>query len=359
MRFLLHPPKAIRLGKSKNLLPKPVLSRASHRNNTNNNQSVVTNRGGENVVTTFGQQCSPNCGCAIRFEAQYDNDTQDRRIQSMTYNTKTIISTVVPTNKNASENREVTLTPVYTASRSASRSGRPMAKDCNCPTVHSLSQQIVATLPGMTLSQAQNQLEFLGLRSSPSFRYTVLKNHNLINGGTAQQQSNHNSKIRSIDDIMFSLKEGKCYDLIEDALVACLNGYMPKPRKESNTFENRNSHRDIPIKSPTRFMEEIDKRESSKSPSTAKGLDPMRFVNAAKRRTEGIFFNSTSPNTIGGTPQMAPYNFVEGTNDEMAYETLSQLKEEISKSQEEIDALNEDIDDWLSYVDERETSEEG
>ncbi len=111
------------------------------------------------TARTWGQHCSPNCGCVVRFETHLDPGNNNQ-ILSASYDAKTIMTKVI-----ASEDGSSTfLKPVRT------EKGRPLLKECTCPTVHKLSKAMTEILPGHTLSQAQNQVEFMGIRSSPAFR---------------------------------------------------------------------------------------------------------------------------------------------------------------------------------------------
>ncbi len=389
MRFLLHPPKAsVRsLGKSKKSISKSLPS-AAKSNSSNNSKND------REVYKTYGQQCSPNCGCAIRFEATYDPNGTNNRIISMSYDAKTLVSTVHHSEEN---NGLRTLVPVYTtsapspmdsnASNNESPRGRPILKECKCETVHSLSQRIIESMSNMTLAQAQNQLEFLSARSSPAFRYTVLKKHGLLttdqgHGTNSIRKTDADSKMmvdarsnRNVEEIILDLREGHCFDLVEEALVACLKGYMPQPRRQNTT--NTFSKEDIPIKSPRRFMEEIARHENKKSEDIYGGsqLDPLRFVNAAKRRTAGLFYKSAAASSSmsssgssgvtssGGSlsSSMPPFHLMGNqSNDNASHDTLRELRMEI-KSLQDQDKKNEELDnynvlranDWLSYVDER------
>lgn len=340
MRFLLYPPKApiSRLVKTKkSLRPQSLASDVP-------NDSLNKNDDGNDVARTYGQQCSPQCGCAVRFEATYDPNGSNR-ILSMTYDAKTVITTNFYSEKDGTTK----LKPVYTTSN------KPMMKECNCKTVHTLAQTVTESLPKMTLSQAQNSLEFLGVRSSPAFRYTALKNHNLL-------KTNHKSdQKKSVEETIIDVKEGHCFDLIEDALVACLKGYMPKSRRIISSTEYKRRTSDVPIKSQAQFMEEMVDADGDSN-----GLDPLRFVNAAKRRSQGLFYSSNSSSSsmsmsssrssLSPSSSMPPFHLM-GSTDDSTTDTLSELKMEIKSLQQQ--EKNEDdtdlvqMDDWVSYVDER------
>lgn len=325
-----------------------------------------------NLTTAFGQQCSPNCGCVIRFEAKYDPNGSNR-IQSMTYDAKTIMSTVSSHNTDkdggGSSEQSRRLNPVYTTSAKNGRNGKLMMKECKCQTVHSLARTITERVPKMTLSQAQNQLDFLGVRSSPAFRYSVLKNHKLL--PKEETNSNHDqSNNKNVEEAIINVKGGHCFDLIEDALVACLNGYMPKPRQtpilSSSDIRSR-IIRDEPIKSHDRFMEQKRDGGDGTHSDDDPGLDPLRFVNAAKKRTAGLFFKSNSRGRNSSatmqSSSMPPFHLM-NSHDEVSNDTLSQLKLEIKslqRQQQEKEKYdynhNSSMDDWLSYIDETDNSE--
>jgi hypothetical protein len=331
---------------------------------TSNNASASASKNNIGEIY-YGQQCSPNCGCAVRFEANIDRNNSNNRILSMTYDAKTIVSTASHSSKQGS----MTLSPVYTLS--ANR-GKPLITDCKCQTAHSLARAVVERLPTMTLSQAQNQLEFLGVRSSPSFRYTVLRKQNLLQDDCNKTSNSSNnttaiSQLQNVQESIVNVKYGHCFDLIEDALTACLNGYMPKPRRvaKANELHNKKSkdiHSHYYLNS---LIEEMDKSNTIGEQPTNE-LDPLRFVNAAKRRAR-LLFNSNSSSSSGSSlsssssSSMPPFHLM-GSSAEDHYDTLSQLRFDVNQLQKEDETENENstnhiLDNWLSYVDERERSE--
>ena len=120
-------------------------------------------------VKTWGQQCSPTCGCTIRFETELDS-TNNLRILSAKYHAKSVL--MVP-QQDKHTGRIGPLLPYLTQSENET-SRRPILKECSCPTLHNLASKIVH-IPQLTLSQVQNQLGFSGVRLSLSFRYSVLR----------------------------------------------------------------------------------------------------------------------------------------------------------------------------------------
>mmetsp|Transcript_26301 Transcript_26301/g.30556 ORF Transcript_26301/g.30556 Transcript_26301/m.30556 type:complete len:401 (+) Transcript_26301:236-1438(+) len=357
--------------------PRPSLSNdvtvpsTSTNNNTRNNKKEITH--------AFGQQCSPHCGCVIRFEANIENN----KISCMSYDAKSIVST----HSRSSQDGTLKLQPVYTTNSTGGGGGgrdRPLIKNCKCKTLHSLAQVATDIFPTMTFPQAQNQLEFGGVRSSAAFRYTVLKNHNLLDNGHVTSngyengdENDYKNRINA-EDMIMNVKEGKCYDLIEDALVACLKGYMPQPRKyKMNQVPNKNqSYYSAESNENNYNDDDVDDDRNG-------GLDPFRFVNAAKRRTAGLFYSSVGSDTSNNlnssrlsskstitsssstTPLSMPsFHLMGGLSSlsssashyEVPNDTLSQLKMEIKSLQEKDES--EVVDDWVSYIDERNKTQE-
>jgi hypothetical protein len=231
--------------------------------NTMHNEHEHENESGA-VIKAWGQQCSPNCGCTIRFEATLDPHN-NHQIVSASYDAKTIVTQV---QKVPLQNGQVStfLAPVRTMSREHERNStnsssngngmngnakngatasRPMTKQCTCKTLHGLARTITQVLPNYSLSQAQNQLEYVGTRSSAAFRYSALKNLNLIQvqtsntntafgrkhpGETTKQEEEVQASASVVTVNIHHIPEGHCYDLVEEALMACIQGYIPKPR---------------------------------------------------------------------------------------------------------------------------------
>lgn len=323
MRFLLNPSKS-------------ALKRANHANNASPSHLAgrVVVKNDDNAARIFGQQCSPQCGCVVRFEATFRNSGSSKKITSMTYDAKTIVTT----NYVSSQDGSISLRPVYTTSQH-----KPMMKDCKCQTIHSLASTIVETLPTMTLEQAQNQVEFRGVRSSPSFRYSVLKNHNLL------KKSIVNTNKNCFEKQILNVNGGHCFDLVEEAAVACLNGYMPQPRR---TFYKRN----VQYEKPNQLMDGFDR----KSLISETGLDPLRFVNAAKKRTAKLLNLSsgfpTLQRTKSSTGTDMPQFHLMG-DDEASSGTLRELRSELEYLKREEVSGDNMIDDWVSYLDDVEENE--
>eukprot|EP00557_Chaetoceros_sp_GSL56_P013996 CAMPEP_0176478106 /NCGR_PEP_ID=MMETSP0200_2-20121128/1006_1 /TAXON_ID=947934 /ORGANISM="Chaetoceros sp., Strain GSL56" /LENGTH=473 /DNA_ID=CAMNT_0017874015 /DNA_START=213 /DNA_END=1634 /DNA_ORIENTATION=- len=383
----------------------------------------------QDTIQSWGQQCSPNCGCTVRFETIID-PTNHYQIVSASYHAKTVVSkkvhvtkspiqyengfkTLVGSSPTANNSRSSFLQPILTqspgmtsnntvsktasgpecdrtsisstANPSSSSSSRPLLKPCHCKTLHSLAKNIVQILPRYSLSQAQNQLEFSGSRSSPSFRYTVLKNLDLItvdNHVMTSDTSASTNNVRNESLDINNIPQAHCYDLVEDALMACLHGYIPKPRNHA--------HATGPIQlSPMDYDDYDDCRYQRihHDQHEDKGLDPLRYVRAAKQRaanrSNGYEAHASSSNAFMPTEQQDTFSFpsssssssslfslssmpsfhwmMNSSHDDGSHhpvDTLTQLKFEI-RSMKEHDGNkssqqeNVKSNDWVSYVDEK------
>lgn len=280
-------------------------------------------------VKAWGQHCSPNCGCAVRFEATIDHSTN--QILSASYEAKTVITHF----QSADGDRESTyLKPLLADSRRDKKNnGKPLMKSCQCKTLHGLSQRITEVLPQYSLQQAQNQLEYTGNRSSAAFRYIAMKKLGF------NDSANSNTDLNS-------LSYGHCWDLVEDAITACLHGYLPKPRpiiyneqheKKRNMIQNA--------------VQRTQVHENNDKP-----LDPLRFVRAAKSRAkEGImkrFQKESTPNHSSSS--IPPFHLMGDGHG--ASDTLTQLRMEIQTLKEKEATWIEDnsfANDWVDYVDEK------
>lgn len=347
MRFLLKaaPPSTLRGRAIKSLQTKKKA-------NTTKDNIVHSTTQPSNEIKAWGQHCSPNCGCTIRFETSLDSSTN--QILSATYEARTIVTKVETSNNNDGNTHRTGATttylqPVLTHSRKPSHQGRPLIKSCKCDTLHGLAKTITKVLPTYTLPQAQNQLEYAGNRSSPAFRYTALKHLNLLNASLDSKtfaNKNQNLDINSIP-------EGRCWDLVEEALTACIQGYIPKPRP---SIQLQIVGKQDPRSETLQRIKHVDDEEREDKDD----LDPLRFVRAAKRRAkEGLMQTlqhrpqssslSTSSST---TSSMPPFHLMSDSLHDHA-DTLTQLKLEIKSMQEKEDNAHESMNDWVSYVDEK------
>ncbi|KAL7517329.1 hypothetical protein ACHAWX_002259 [Stephanocyclus meneghinianus] len=227
MRFLLHSARsnqtklssatrASRTNKDAHLHPQPVAAKA------------------------WGQQCSPNCGCILRFEVQLSplsNMKSSPTVVHASYHAKRVMTTrpsAVVKSKGVSH-----LRPLLTSH--ASQPPGPILISCTCPTLHQLAQQVVDYLPGKSWQTLKNEsdLGVAGARSSAAFRHTVLK-ENIMPSIRADEKQWSISTRQSIDTSNNKTNEFAsteqyfhCYDLVEDAVLSLLHERQNSARKES------------------------------------------------------------------------------------------------------------------------------
>jgi NifU-like protein involved in Fe-S cluster formation len=150
------------------------------------------------MTKSWGQQCSPDCGCVVRFETTVDPVTQT--IVDAKYVAKSVVTTI-------DKNNGGMLSPVLTT-----RTNKPMFQECSCQTVHTLSQQVTSYLPNKRMDQIRGMNDFTFTRSSPAFRHAVLAEHNLPR-----------------NDI-------HCFDVVEEAFTGMINKTIPGRRRFNADF---------------------------------------------------------------------------------------------------------------------------
>ncbi|KAL3911496.1 MAG: hypothetical protein SGILL_007260 [Bacillariaceae sp.] len=207
MRFLLHPTgraaaqAAIRRGAGKEASsktaspPQPcqVVSSSS------SSADKTSMRDDNSLTTSWGQQCSPDCGCIVRFETSIDPSTQ--RIMYANYVAKAVLTSVDKDNGGK-------LTPVYTT-----RTQRPMIQECKCSSLHQLATEVASFLPNKRLDQIQGWTDFASTRSSEAFRHAVLAEHDLPRHHT------------------------HCFDVVEEAFTGMVNNTVPARRKVKADYQ--------------------------------------------------------------------------------------------------------------------------
>ena len=126
------------------------------------------------VGKAWGQQCSPNCGCVLRIEAELSEGTSSTSpiIIESSYHAKRVMTTAH--NRCSSNGGAAQLKPLITHHNSRSQ---PILTTCTCPTLHHIAQRAVNHLQGKTVAQIRNELDMgiVGHRSSVAFRHTVLR----------------------------------------------------------------------------------------------------------------------------------------------------------------------------------------
>lgn len=197
MRFLLQPSaqRSTSQGLRQGRVAKKAKSNAFPQGLTVTSK-VASSTTDKNYVQSWGQQCSPNCGCVVRFETRVDPSTN--KFISASYSAKSVV--VTPTK---AEDKQGQLQPVMTF-----RNNRPMLTSCSCESLHKLSSQITKYLPDKDVLSFRSSLEFSGIRASPAFRHSVLEKQGLPTSNT------------------------HCFDVVEEALTAMIKGHMPKPRQQ-------------------------------------------------------------------------------------------------------------------------------
>lgn len=209
MRFLLHsnPRSIVSTSRSTKIASKQVTEVSS--SSVNHVPSPTVHNNGPQAKA-WGQKCSPNCGCIIRFETMIDHSSQT--ILSSTVHTKSLVK---------DSNNEPLLTS----------KNRPVLQNCDCETLNTLGNMAAAYLPNKKLDDIRNMTEFEGVRSSFAFRHAVLKR---IEGHEGPQQKTlkrfSSSKFMYQNSKDFVSRE-MCYDVMEDAFFAMVRGHMPSPRE--------------------------------------------------------------------------------------------------------------------------------
>mmetsp|Transcript_11942 Transcript_11942/g.24056 ORF Transcript_11942/g.24056 Transcript_11942/m.24056 type:complete len:420 (-) Transcript_11942:104-1363(-) len=232
----------------------------------NNAHNAITERATNNITgKAWGQHCSPDCGCVLRFELQLSNDrvspalSTTETVAAATYHAKRVMVTKAKHSSDNDENRtssssspsSTNLKPLLTSELS-SKSQRPILTSCTCTTLHELAQQVVNHLPGRTLQQLRNDTELgvVGARSSMAFRHTVLRENVLPAlaekeaqswkkfgemSSKEQQQQNEDAKNSSgggIHEMNSTQQHGHCFDLVEDSFLSMIHERAMPPRKD-------------------------------------------------------------------------------------------------------------------------------
>ena len=184
--------------------PKALVSKTNTVASTSRSTGANSSNSSANIVQSWGQQCSPNCGCVVRFEATLNPETN--QFTSASYHAKSV---VVSQSKGDEETGEGSkLEPAMTL-----RTNRPMFKECSCQSLHALASKVTDYLPNRNAIAVSSGMEFAGVRSSPAFRHTALEKQGL------------------------STTDTHCFDVVEEALTAMIKGHMPKVRPQMTLKE--------------------------------------------------------------------------------------------------------------------------
>ncbi|KAL3797873.1 hypothetical protein HJC23_006911 [Cyclotella cryptica] len=192
------------------------------------------------AAKAWGQQCSPNCGCIVRFEVQLSplsNLASSPMVVHASYHAKRIMTTrpsVFEKSKGVAP-----LKPLLTSH--ASQPPSPILTSCTCPALHQLAQQVVDHMPGKSLQTLKNETDLgvVGTRSSAAFRHTILK-ENVMPSVRADERQWSIFIEKSLDTSNDKTNEFSstkpyfhCYDLVEDAVLSLLHERQIGARKES------------------------------------------------------------------------------------------------------------------------------
>ena len=217
MRFLLKPARSSKF------------ALASAKNLGKSNLDPISS---SNVAArAWGQQCSPNCGCVLRFEVQLSpqtNTTASPTVVDANYHAKRVMTT---------RDAGASLKPLLTSH--ASHPSSPILTSCTCSTLHQLAQQVVEHLPGKSLDTLKNETDsgVVGARSSVAFRHTVLKESILPIEKEKEEKkwsTRRQNNINKSNQFSETQKHFHCYDLVEEAVLSLLHERQIAARKESN-----------------------------------------------------------------------------------------------------------------------------
>ena len=198
MRFLLNPV----LKTSKTMVRRHADGKAVSKHVIDVSKVSSDSNQAPSYTKFWGQQCSHNCGCVVRFEATVNPSTQE--IVNATYHAKSIVATKTADGR---------LEPVRT-----NRTNKPMMKECKCKTIHTLAKEITTFVSNKNLDSVRNMSEFASTRSSPAFRHAVLVGNQLPR-----------------TDI-------HCFDVLEEAFTAMIKGFLPSQRRTMRSYDKVLAH---------------------------------------------------------------------------------------------------------------------
>ena len=267
-------------------------------------KASASNRKTTSVVQSWGQQCSPNCGCVVRFEATRDPETN--QFTSATYHAKSVVLSQIKSNV---ENGRVKLEPAMTL-----RTNRPMFKECSCKSLHALASKVTDYLPNKNAIALSSSMEFAGVRSSPAFRHTALEKQGLSTSHT------------------------HCFDLVEEALTAMIKGHMLKARPQVSLKEVYAAAASSPFR-----HSEWNNTEAPEENSAFRLLDlsSLSILQPTRRMSALSMLD-------GMHPTYSPF-FGNHHRDSSEYENTTRQTAKTSKKDDA--AISKKLD-WVTYVDE-------
>lgn len=317
MRFLLHPVKRSSVaqgvgkkgaGARRKSLPTTCQSVVSSIPITSSTVSEKVQAASSTVNTnlkrSWGQQCSPDCGCVIRFETTVDPTTQ--RIVEATYHAKVVLTTIDKANGGQ-------LTPVYTT-----RTHQPMFQECKCDTVHALSKQVTSYLPNKRLDQIQGMTDFTFTRSSPAFRHAVLAENDLPRHHT------------------------HCYDVLEEAFTGMVNNTIPGRRKIKANYQT------------------MLKAEYTEQPVVVQAVyqDGGRNGSTINKYVEEYIHPRSAIGSLGADKNRLSMSSPRTMTTLRMFDINAEYWDDEEHGRESVKQSRRDRFDWVSYVDEQYESKE-
>ena len=323
MRFLLHPTTqrtttqgirrkgraATKKASLERILAQPqaLVSKTNTVAIPSSSTGASSNNSPANIVQSWGQQCSPNCGCVVRFEATLNPDTN--QFTSASYHAKSVVVSQRKGNEETGESSK--LEPAMTL-----RTNRPMFKECSCKSLHALATKVTDYLPNRNAIAVSSSMEFAGVRSSPAFRHTALEKQGL------------------------STTHTHCFDVVEEALTAMIKGHMPKARPQVTLKEAYAANASSPFHYSERDNNEGTSAEEDNAfrlldLSALSLLQPTRSMSALR-----MLDNADST--------YSPF-FGNHHRDSSEYENAMKRAAKASKKD---DAATSKKLDWVTYVDE-------
>ena len=213
----------------------------------------------ETKKVAWGQQCSETCACVVRFEAKLSNDGKGT-LEQVSYHARKLVT---------SQQQQVQLTT----------QGRPMLQECNCQSLHQLSQTTIQTMMKQRTLQnfKSSSLAFQATRSSPAFCRSVLRAQGL------PETHSH------------------CLDVVEEAITALCKGYLPAPRSTpvqpavlSYGIPRRSTTTTTPPTPPSKFRHALQGMESI---SHGEEDDQYQFLKFGHSWREDEFFPPITTNS--------------------------------------------------------------
>lgn len=286
--------------------PKALVSKTNTVASNSRSTGANSSNSSANIVQSWGQQCSPNCGCVVRFEATLNPETN--QFTSASYHAKSV---VVSQSKGDEETGEGSkLEPAMTL-----RTNRPMFKECSCQSLHALASKVTDYLPNRNALAVSSGMEFAGVRSSPAFRHTALEKQGL------------------------STTDTHCFDVVEEALTAMIKGHMPKVRPQMTLKEAYA----MTASSPFHYSEQ-NKNEGSPEEENAFRLLDLSALSLLQptRSMSALRMLDTADSAY------SPF-FGNHHRDSSDYENAMRRAAKASKKD---DAATSKKLDWVTYVDE-------